>query len=182
MQLQKIGDWDKALRMTEPSVLGRAINEAMNPGITMLALSLVAKIKKKIKSGVPPKNHPLTIALKGSSKPLVGKGADLMSSVTHSHPMPGITFVGIRRQAVDDSGQVVADIAKIQERGLVLDVTPAMRGWFMAQGFPLKKDTVAINIPARPFMGPVIRDNKTLIKKALISSAAKVWSKAEELA
>lgn len=38
-------------------------------------------------------------------------------------------------------------------------VTPAMRRWFAAQGYPLKKSTAHIKIPARPFISAGIYDN-----------------------
>lgn len=38
-------------------------------------------------------------------------------------------------------------------------VTPAMRRWFAAQGYPLKRSTTYIKIPARPFISAGIYDN-----------------------
>lgn len=40
-----------------------------------------------------------------------------------------------------------------------IPVTPAMRRWFAAQGFPLKASTRYIKIPARPFISKGIYDN-----------------------
>lgn len=40
-----------------------------------------------------------------------------------------------------------------------IPVTPQMRKWFAAQGFPLKKTTKYIKIPARPFISAGIYEN-----------------------
>jgi len=44
--------------------------------------------------------------------------------------------------------------ASIHEYGAVIPVTPAIRGYMAAHGFPLKASTNFIHIPARPFMEP----------------------------
>jgi hypothetical protein len=46
----------------------------------------------------------------------------------------------------------LAMIAAVHEFGTEIEVTPKMRGWFAANGFPLKKDTTKIVIPERSFL------------------------------
>lgn len=43
-------------------------------------------------------------------------------------------------------------IAKVHEFGAEIPVTDKMRGWFAANGYPLKKSTTVINIPERSFL------------------------------
>ncbi|WP_205651882.1 hypothetical protein [Bacillus infantis] len=50
----------------------------------------------------------------------------------------------------DDSDMVM--IAGVHEYGTDITVTPKMRAWFAANGFPLKKETTTITIPERSFI------------------------------
>ena len=43
-------------------------------------------------------------------------------------------------------------IAAVHEYGTSIKVTPKMRGWFAANGYPLKKETTQIVIPERSFL------------------------------
>lgn len=43
-------------------------------------------------------------------------------------------------------------IARVHEYGVDIEVTEAMRGWFAANGYPLKQETDEIHIPERSFM------------------------------
>ena len=52
----------------------------------------------------------------------------------------------------DDS--FMAMIAQVHEFGVDIQVTEDMRGWFLAQGFPLSEDTEVIEIPSRSFVRP----------------------------
>lgn len=46
----------------------------------------------------------------------------------------------------------ISMIANVHEYGTTIRVTPKMRGWFSAQGYPLKKSTTEIVIPERSFI------------------------------
>jgi hypothetical protein len=50
----------------------------------------------------------------------------------------------------DDSELVI--IAGVHEFGTEIKVTNKMRGWFAANGYPLKKSTTTITIPERSFL------------------------------
>ncbi|MFD1206641.1 hypothetical protein ACFQ38_16210 [Sporosarcina contaminans] len=50
----------------------------------------------------------------------------------------------------DDSE--IAMIATVHEFGCNIQVTDKMRGWFGANGYPLKKETTVIRIPERSFL------------------------------
>lgn len=49
-------------------------------------------------------------------------------------------------------GGEVEMIAGVHEFGTKINVTPKMRAWFAANGYPLKKETTAITIPERSFL------------------------------
>ncbi len=51
--------------------------------VNILAQSFVAQIQRRIALGIPPPNSPRTIALKGSSKPLIDTG-QLRTSITYA--------------------------------------------------------------------------------------------------
>lgn len=46
----------------------------------------------------------------------------------------------------------IAKIAAVHEFGCDIQVTDKMRGWFGANGYPLKKSTTVIHIPERSFL------------------------------
>lgn len=46
----------------------------------------------------------------------------------------------------------IAMIAAVHEFGCDIQVTDRMRGWFGANGYPLKKETTVIRIPERSFL------------------------------
>ncbi|OPY15244.1 MAG: hypothetical protein A4E66_00163 [Syntrophus sp. PtaB.Bin001] len=51
-------------------------------------------------------------------------------------------------------------LAKKHAQGFNVPVTPRSRRWAFALGFPLKKGTSLLNIPARPVVGPVFEKEK----------------------
>jgi hypothetical protein len=82
-----------------------------------------AAVRKVIQSGKLKANAPLTIAIKGSSKPLVDHGG-LFQAVT-SHVVDDFTvFVGVLRSSPAHR------LVEMLHEGVVISVTPAMRGMF----------------------------------------------------
>lgn len=143
------------------------------------------------------RNAPLTVALKGENKPLVGLTAELFRAITSKATSPNTVFVGVLRT---DS---VYNVAKTIHEGTTIPVTPAMRGLFfvlwkastgdidpsaltgraaelwdqMSSGWkPLKKSTTAIVIPSRPFMD-IAFESARLMKRAQTN-----WQKAFQTA
>jgi len=138
-------------------------------------------------------NEPLTLALKGSSKPLVDTGHGIFQAITHQVVGPFTVFVGILRMSED------YNIATTLHDGAVIPVTDKMRGlfyilWLVSQGTvdeselegrarelwdampggwkPLKQDTLAIYIPARPFI------KQAFGKTELHEKAKQIWQTA----
>lgn len=145
-----------------------------------------AAARQVIRRGGFEPNRPLTVMIKGSSKPLVDQGTGLFQAITSKVVEDFTVFVGVLRS----SGAY--NIAATLHDGAVIKVTDAMRGMFFAlwkastgemdpsqlEGraaelwerapggwLPLKKSTSHITIPARPFMLEVFRD-AALRKKA----------------
>jgi hypothetical protein len=97
--------------------------------------------------------HPYTVAMKGSSVPLAG-GA-LEAALTHrieTTPRGVVVWFGVPRSA----GAELLMIAKVQEFGITIDVTPKMRGYLAATGLHLRADTTSIVIPPRPFISTAL--------------------------
>jgi len=71
------------------------------------------------------------------------------------------------------AGQELLRIARVQEFGCTIDVTPAMRGYLAATGLHLHADTMSIIIPPRPFVSTALervragREPKRAIAEAL---------------
>jgi hypothetical protein len=62
----------------------------------------------------------------------------------------------------DDDEMVM--IARVHEFGADIKVTNKMRGWFSANGFPLKKETTTITIPERSFLRSGYDENAQKIR------------------
>lgn len=145
-----------------------------------------ASIRKEIKRGSFEANSPLTIMIKGSSKPLVDKGTGLFQAITSKRVDDLTAFAGVLRTSEK------YNIALGLHEGMTIRVTPAMRGmffmlwkasegeigageltgraaelWDRAPGGwkPLRSTTTQIIIPARPFIRQAF-DNAELRRRA----------------
>jgi hypothetical protein len=147
-----------------------------------------ALIRNEIKNEAFAKNAPLTSALKGGGKPLIGTsaGAQLFQSITSKAIDDESVFVGVLKT------NSFYNVARSIHNGTVIAVTPAMRGLFfmlwlastgqmspselskrgqelygqMSTGWlPLKASTKNIVIPPRPFIEQTI-NNAGLQKKS----------------
>lgn len=161
------------------------------------ATMLVGKVAEKemrqtIKDGGMAANADLTVAVKGSTKPLVDKG-NLFKAITSQYQRDYSVFVGV----LQASGSY--DIAMTLHEGASIRVTPKMRGlfyvlWLASQGdippselegraaelwarkpsgwHPLKDTTSVIVIPGRPFV------KMTFAKPGLNAKAQAIWAAA----
>ena len=142
-----------------------------------------------------PGNAPLTIAVKGSSKPGVDKG-ELFKAITYKVLSPYTAEVGVLK------GDKTVNIAIAFHEGATIPVTPAMRGLFAAlasasqgkatnlgpraqelfgryKGWKgLRASTTHIKIPGRPFIRKALEDpaNKARVyqnwHQALLAAAS----------
>jgi len=74
-----------------------------------------------------------------------------------------VGVMGENNQQSDEADMVT--IASVHEFGVSIEVTEAMRGWFMWKGFPLSPSTTEINIPERSFIRKAFDKNKKDLRK-----------------
>lgn len=145
------------------------------------------RIREAMRKGGYAKNANLTIAIKGSTKPLVDDG-QLFQFITSKVIDDTTVFVGALR--TDDNYNIIETI----HNGATINVTPKMRGlffilWMASKGQvplsklegraaelfrrmpydsygwrPLKESTTHIIIPPRPFIHKVLADVSLQLK------------------
>lgn len=179
------GPWSKLSSMLSPSVAsGRIAREMRNATRSNGAIARKA-IRKHIQSGLSPANEPLTIMIKGSTKPGVTGRGELFKAITSVVIDPYTAEVGVKK------GDPEANTAIVVHEGARIKVTPKMRAMFgyLADvsdgGRPasalsgraaelyrmrpggwkaLKQSTTHIRIPGRPFIEQAL-DDETLRRK-----------------
>lgn len=168
MSVQKYGDWGKALEIMRG--IEAKYDRAVTRGLNRVGVYVRDKIKRGIRDQAPGGKqfaplHPATIAAKGSSKALINNG-DMVGAITYKITSPEQVFVGLLRTAKNKQGEELANLGHIHEYGRIVKVTPKMRGYLGAVlGIHLKPDTIAITIPARPFLQPVLDAEKGEVVK-----------------
>lgn len=179
----------------DPSRFDAALRKNIRKANTLNGKLLEAGIRSTIQRTVPPKNAALTMAIKGSDKPLVDS-ATLFQSVTSKVLNDFEVFGGTLRK-----NRKAFNVARIVHDGAVVPVTPKMRGLFFYlwkasndareadrltgraadlfsrfQGWlPLNDSTEQIIIPARKYI------NKTMDDKGLRRQFIANWTQALQL-
>lgn len=163
-----LAEWQN---VTDANAFSRRLQKNIRRATGLNALAAAKKMRQVIQAGGLKANAPLTVALKGSSKPLV-EGGDLFQSITVQQINEDEMFVGVLRTEGD------FNLVEILHEGATIPVTPAMRWMFLMlakvsdglmdpsklegraaelyskfQGWkPLAASTTAIVIPERPFV------------------------------
>ena len=155
------GDWKRLDEIMNPANIRKGLNQA----VARVGNYGASEVKRGIVSGAPggqrfTPNSPLTIARKGSSKPLIDKG-DLVGSITYQVIDSNNVFIGVKQGKE-------ANIAAVHEFGCTIRVTPKMRAYLHYQDIHLKASTQYIHIPARPFLRPVLLGEEFKAKAAEI--------------
>ena len=165
------GDWDRLETILNPSRLTAGIQQAA----ARVGNYGASQVKKGIVSGAPGGQKfaplsPVTIARKGSSKPLIDKG-DLVVSITYQVIDADNVFVGVKKGKE-------ANIAAVHEFGCTIGVTPKMRAYLHHQGVHLRASTQYIHIPARPFLRPVLLSSefKAGVAEIYIQAIERIFS------
>lgn len=121
----------------------------------------VSTLKDTIRNGAFYRNSPVTVALKGSSKPLIDN-ADLLGNC-NAKIVPWGFVCGTQR--ISSGG---ADIAVILHEGATVPVTDRMRSAWKyfaklsgGRVKPLKASTTHIRIPERPYLRMAFVDDQT---------------------
>ncbi len=121
---RRTGDWAKWEAALKPGVLERAVKRRMRQATRLNGAIAQRAIRQTIRAGGFAPNMPLTIHIKSSAKPLVDQGTGLFQAITSQIIDDLTVFAGVLRT------DGVFNIAMALHEGVVLLVTPAMRGMF----------------------------------------------------
>ena len=187
--------WDRVKAYAVAGKFSVELKKNLAKATKLNAMYLRKHIRKQLRSGMKPPNAPLTVAVKGSSKPGIDKG-ELFKAITYKVLTPYTAEVGVLK------GDKNANIAIAFHEGATIPVTPAMRGLFAAlasasQGKathlgpraqelfgrykswkPLLPSTTHIKIPGRPFIKQALEDPLAKMKiygnwhQALLAAAS----------
>ncbi len=114
----------------------KKVTKACDIAVERAALVAVKLLRAEIQQGTYERNADLTIAIKGSTKPLVDKGR-LFQSIGHQRIKRGTYFVGVlkskaTRMGKSEGGIDYLNIARIIHDGATIPVTAKMRAMFKA--------------------------------------------------
>lgn len=169
--------FDEFKDRVDPKKFDKRIRRRVELATKKNALVAEGAIKRAINSGQFDRNSVITIAMKGSSRPLVDTGA-LVASINHDVPKWDVAFIGVlRSRKVPRKGKGKAraydilNVAFVLHEGASIKVTPKMRRFFAAmarenpgQWFPIRKGTSVIQIPRRPFLEAAFEDSRLALK------------------
>lgn len=179
------GPWSKLGTALNPSAVSGHLRAQMHNATSANGAIARRAIRDHIKGGVSPADSPLTVFIKGSSKPVVDSPGGIFQSIASVVIDPFTVEVGVKK------GDRSADYARVVHEGARIKVTPAMRAMFgyladVSDGKrdaseltgraadlwrrrpggwkALKHSTTHIRIPGRPFIEEAL-DNDALRKK-----------------
>jgi len=153
----------KLASILDPAKTNARMRKHVQVATNRNALLGASEVVRAIYSGRFQANSPLTVALKGSSRPLVDTGA-LASSVSGKATSWNEAVISAnrnRQRTGREKGrkrQPATNIALLLYRGATIKVTKPMRRLFYAmsrenpQVRPLKKGTTVIVVPPRRYM------------------------------
>jgi hypothetical protein len=190
----KIVGFDKLQKMLDPATIEDRLKDKIK--IATETVGIVAS--DAVKEGIYGTggfrqyldNRPMTVALKGSDRPLVDNG-DLAQSITYDVEDWDRVIVGVLRDKIvkEDDGETesIKSIAGILHAGVTIKVTDKMRGYFAYKHkqylegkekrpwMPLKPSTKTMVVKPRPFM-------RVATLKKMQAEYQKIWSKAVQKA
>lgn len=165
LELTGFEELKKAL---DPRAFERRLRREVKRAMVANAQIAEAEVKKDIYAGATfDPNSQRTIAIKGSSRPLVDNG-DLVKSVDGQVVKWDLAVIGVLRskqvKGEDGKTEDIKNIAVIVHEGAVIRVTDKMRAFFAAMSrkhpgkwFPLDPKTTVIVIPPRPFLESAVK-------------------------
>jgi hypothetical protein len=187
-KLELVG-FKKLKNILDPKKFERRAKKHIGQATLKNGLIAEGKIKEGINKGkVPGKgktNADLTIAIKGSDRPLVDSG-ELVKSINSEVQSWKLVFIGVNRNrtVTDENGKKrgILTIAQTLHDGAEVKVTAKMRRFFFWMAFdkespfrgvvkPLKATTKKIIIPPRPFLHLALTDR-------LVKRYTNNWNKA----
>ncbi len=183
----RTGKWKMASRIvnTAPDRVHKAIDRAVLQEAQYMRKKIVEGIREQAPGGQAFKPLAPTTLTKRKLRKFRGtkaliERADLRNGFTVKRIQWGAAFVGLLRTAKNKTGKSLANIGEIHEYGskpIVIRITPKMRKFLHVlyaeqkekgrdkkgrftrsrNTFGASKGFVVIQIPARPFMAPVVR-------------------------
>jgi hypothetical protein len=166
--------------MLSPTKFTRRLKKHVGNATANIALDAEGAIKDAMAEGkVGPPNAAITVALKGSDRPLFDSG-DLSKSINGRAEDWDEAVVGVLKSETitdEETGKTkdILNIARTVHDGATIDVTDKMRAFFRTMAYkfksgdtkkpwkPLKDSTKVIVIPPRPFLE--IATTQEMIKK-----------------
>lgn len=181
------GDWKKFKKLVNSKEFKGRLEKNFKIATKANAMLVKRRIRWYIKNSVKAKpNAPLTVLIKGSSRPSFD-GGDLFAGITEKIISSHEALIGVIKGTVTAQGEDLGKVAEIVHNGASIPVTSSMRGlffylWLAGQGKipissltgraaeladrlkdelsqirPLKSSTNLIVIPARPFIADAMR-------------------------
>jgi len=188
------GPWSKLTAIMSPAVASGRIAREMGNATRANGAIVRKEIRRTLQRGLNPANAPLTVMIKGSSKPGVDSG-ELFKAITSVVIDHYTAEIGVRK------GNPEADYARMLHDGGRIKVTQKMRTMFgyladvsagnrseseltgraaeLYRRRPggwraLRESTTHIRIPARPFIAQTMDDES--IKRRIGRNWLKAWS------
>ena len=145
--VQEYGDWERFIYQLEPTRFTRALHKEVARANARIGSEFQRRARKAIQGAGYAGNSPMTVAMKGSSKPLVDDG-DLMGALTWAQDRvdPMVVWLGLKRYAKE------ANIGRILHDGATVKVTPGMRRLLFARLTKLAKGKGRKARKAREFL------------------------------
>jgi hypothetical protein len=180
----KIVGFDDFARLLEEGPFRERLKKEVERAMAANCLLADAAITAAINSGTGFKaNRPLTVRIKGSSRPLVD-GGDLVNSINYKVINWKEARIGVlRSKKVKKEGggtEDLASVAKIVHDGATIKVTQKMRWFFMRmwrenpeRWKPLHPNTKVIVIPPRRFLEAAVSDK--LVPQMKLNWEAAIW-------
>lgn len=193
-----VGRWRELKALLNPRDFIKRLERNVGKATALNARLVAREMRQTIKRGVSPRNAPLTVALKGSSKTLVDRG-ELFKAITGRKVSWDRGFAGVMRQIAGGDVETY-NLATLLHEGATIAVSDRMRTmfamlsfaavggmdpsklrgraaelWKRRPGFPwqaLKPETTSIRIPGRKWAEKAIAD------RALADNLLKNWREA----
>lgn len=165
------GDWKKLNNWLQ--MASKNVKPTMDKATGQMGSLLAKRMRKGVRKGAPGGKaftplSALTIAnKKDSTSPLIDHNG-LIASIGIKRAGAGEVFVGVRKgqkvvnkRAPNPKEVEASKVAWVHENGMTIKVTWKMRKVFRGIAkINLKKETMYIRIPARPFIAPTLSDPK----------------------
>lgn len=139
------GAWDAYLKAMDPKAFQVRLARHLTTAAERVGRNFTAAARRAIRAGVYAPNSPVTVILKGSSKPLVDKG-DLFQSITFQVVDPYNVRMGVIRAR---SGDKLVNVALIVHEGATINVKqhPKVRAkvWAMVRSKLSPEALAALN-------------------------------------